>query len=73
MVTVSFVLQFLGFNGSSGFNVVYNAMLFLQLPCSQVPPRYHMDEDLLILCVVNQLQRLGLAEHYIKEIEEVLA
>ncbi|KAK0578800.1 hypothetical protein LWI29_016426 [Acer saccharum] len=38
-----------------------------------VPPRYPVDEDLIKLCIVNQLQRLGLAEHFIKEIEEVLA
>ncbi|KAK2644140.1 hypothetical protein Ddye_019335 [Dipteronia dyeriana] len=38
-----------------------------------VPPRYPEDEDLIKLCIVNQLQRLGLSEHLIKEIEEVLA
>ncbi|KAH7568961.1 hypothetical protein JRO89_XS06G0080700 [Xanthoceras sorbifolium] len=38
-----------------------------------VPPTYPMDEDLIKLCIVNQLQRLGLAEHFFKEIEEVLA
>ncbi|KAI9198513.1 hypothetical protein LWI28_017222 [Acer negundo] len=38
-----------------------------------VPPRYPVDEDLIKLCIVNQLQRLGLAEHFMKEIEEVLA
>ncbi|KAK2644145.1 hypothetical protein Ddye_019340 [Dipteronia dyeriana] len=37
------------------------------------PPRYPVYEDLIKLCVVNRLQWLGLAEHFIKEIEEVLA
>ncbi|KAG8634467.1 hypothetical protein MANES_17G041800v8 [Manihot esculenta] len=37
-----------------------------------VPPTYPMDEELIKLCMVNQLQRLGLAEHFKQEIEEVL-
>jgi len=32
-----------------------------------------MDEDLIKLCMINQLQRLGLGEHFDKEIEEILA
>ncbi|KAF5474346.1 hypothetical protein F2P56_006251 [Juglans regia] len=38
-----------------------------------VPPTYPMDEDLMNLCMVNQLQRLGLAEHFVQETEKVLA
>ncbi|KAG2410124.1 (E,E)-geranyllinalool synthase [Vigna angularis] len=38
-----------------------------------VPQTYPMDEDLIKLCMINQLQRLGLAEHFDKEIEENLA
>ncbi|TKY59317.1 (E,E)-geranyllinalool synthase [Spatholobus suberectus] len=38
-----------------------------------VPQTYPMDEDLIKLCMVNQLQRLGLAEHFVEEIEEILA
>ncbi|XP_020222841.1 (E,E)-geranyllinalool synthase [Cajanus cajan] len=38
-----------------------------------VPQTYPMDEDLIKLCIVNHLQRLGLAEHFDEEIEEILA
>ncbi|XP_014506607.1 (E,E)-geranyllinalool synthase isoform X1 [Vigna radiata var. radiata] len=38
-----------------------------------VPQTYPMDEDLIKLCMINQLQRLGLAEHFDKEIGEILA
>ncbi|KAG7962215.1 hypothetical protein I3843_09G054300 [Carya illinoinensis] len=38
-----------------------------------VPRTYPMDEDLINLCVVNQLVRLGIAEHFFLEIEEILA
>ncbi|KAI8000000.1 (E,E)-geranyllinalool synthase [Camellia lanceoleosa] len=37
-----------------------------------VPPMYPVDEELISLCMVNQIQRLGLAEHFTKEIEEIL-
>ncbi|XP_061977401.1 (E,E)-geranyllinalool synthase [Populus nigra] len=37
-----------------------------------VPQTYPMDEELLKLCMVNQLQRLGLAEHFNQEIEGLL-
>ncbi|TXG47338.1 hypothetical protein EZV62_026632 [Acer yangbiense] len=50
-----------------------NLQSLVQRCANGVPPRYPMDEDLIKLCIVNQLQRLGLAEHFIKEIEEVLA
>ncbi|KAK1556795.1 hypothetical protein Q3G72_012281 [Acer saccharum] len=49
-----------------------NLQSLVQRCANGVPPRYPMDEDLIKLCIVNQLQRLGLAEHFIKEIEEVL-
>ncbi|XWS15704.1 hypothetical protein CRYUN_Cryun34aG0024700 [Craigia yunnanensis] len=38
-----------------------------------VPPTYPMDEELIKLCVVNQLQRFGLADHFTHEIEDNLA
>ncbi|KAJ4703420.1 Terpene synthase [Melia azedarach] len=38
-----------------------------------VPPTFPIDEDLIKLCIVNQLQRLGLAEHFGQEIKEILA
>ncbi|KAK7362896.1 hypothetical protein VNO77_05021 [Canavalia gladiata] len=38
-----------------------------------VPEAYPMDEDLIRLCMVNQLLRLGLAEHFVEEIEEILS
>ncbi|XVF04181.1 hypothetical protein REPUB_Repub05bG0059900 [Reevesia pubescens] len=38
-----------------------------------VPPTYPMDEELIKLCVVNQLQRLGLSDHFTHEIEDNLA
>ncbi|XP_044495338.1 (E,E)-geranyllinalool synthase isoform X2 [Mangifera indica] len=37
-----------------------------------VPPVYPIDEDLIKLSVVNQIQRLGLVEHFVREIEEIL-
>ncbi|KAF8391391.1 hypothetical protein HHK36_023695 [Tetracentron sinense] len=40
---------------------------------SRVPSTYPVDEELIKLCLVNQIQRLGLAEHFIEEIEDILA
>ncbi|XAR66502.1 Alpha-farnesene synthase [Bertholletia excelsa] len=37
-----------------------------------VPAMYPIDEELVSLCMVNQVQRLGLAEHFTKEIGEIL-
>nr|AQA26340.1 geranyllinalool synthase 1 [Tripterygium wilfordii] len=37
-----------------------------------VPATYPIDEDLIRLCMVNHLQRLGLAEHFTKEIKNML-
>ncbi|XP_021904857.1 S-linalool synthase-like, partial [Carica papaya] len=37
-----------------------------------VRPLYPMDEELIKLCMVNQLQRFGLAEHFKDEIERIL-
>ncbi|XP_038997000.1 (E,E)-geranyllinalool synthase-like [Hibiscus syriacus] len=38
-----------------------------------VPPTFPMDEELIWLCLVNHLQRLGLADHFTREIEDNLA
>ncbi|KAH7859314.1 hypothetical protein Vadar_034484 [Vaccinium darrowii] len=38
-----------------------------------VPPMYPMDEELIKLSVVNQVTRLGLAEHFNAEIESILS
>jgi geranyllinalool synthase len=38
-----------------------------------VPATYPMDGELIKLCMVNQVFRLGLAEHFIEETEKVLA
>ncbi|KAG8494459.1 hypothetical protein CXB51_011913 [Gossypium anomalum] len=40
---------------------------------SGVPPTYPMDEELIKLGLANQLQRLGLSEHFTQQIEEILA
>ncbi|KAF7803511.1 (E,E)-geranyllinalool synthase [Senna tora] len=37
-----------------------------------VPQTYPMDEDLIKLCMVNQVEKLGLAEYFAEEIEETL-
>ncbi|XP_012448032.1 (E,E)-geranyllinalool synthase isoform X1 [Gossypium raimondii] len=37
-----------------------------------VPPTYPMDEELIKLGLANQLERLGLAEHFTQQIEEIL-
>ncbi|XVE51285.1 hypothetical protein DITRI_Ditri02bG0027700 [Diplodiscus trichospermus] len=37
-----------------------------------VPPTYPMDEELIKLGLANQLQRLGLAAHFPKQIEHIL-
>ncbi|KAG5561552.1 hypothetical protein RHGRI_004560 [Rhododendron griersonianum] len=42
--------------------------------CSRgVPPMYPMDEELIKLSLVNQVTRLGLAEHFSGEIEVILS
>ncbi|OIV91766.1 hypothetical protein TanjilG_26619 [Lupinus angustifolius] len=38
-----------------------------------VPQAYPMDEDHIKLCIVNQLQKLGLGENFVGEIEVLLA
>ncbi|KAF5944450.1 hypothetical protein HYC85_018527 [Camellia sinensis] len=38
-----------------------------------VPAMYPMDEELIKLCMVNQMQQLGLAEYFNEEIEEILS
>ncbi|TKY71659.1 S-linalool synthase [Spatholobus suberectus] len=38
-----------------------------------VPQAYPMDEDLIQLCMVNQLQKLGLGEYFVTEIKAFLA
>ncbi|KAF7844906.1 (E,E)-geranyllinalool synthase [Senna tora] len=51
-----------------------NYLQFLAQRCPNgVPQTYPMDEDLIKLCMVNQLEKLGLAEHFTEDIEETLA
>ncbi|KAG8385583.1 hypothetical protein BUALT_Bualt03G0060300 [Buddleja alternifolia] len=38
-----------------------------------VPAKYPVDEELIKLCMVDQVQRLGVAEHFNQEIEKILA
>ncbi|XP_059660704.1 (E,E)-geranyllinalool synthase-like [Cornus florida] len=38
-----------------------------------VPSIYPMDEELIKLCMVNQIQRLGLSEHFNEEIDNTLS
>jgi hypothetical protein len=38
-----------------------------------VPQAYPMDEDLIKLCIVNQLKKFGLGEYFVGEIEALLA
>ncbi|KAI4296669.1 hypothetical protein L6164_036610 [Bauhinia variegata] len=52
--------------------LVYLQSLVQKCP-NGVPERYPMDEDVIKLCMITQLHRLGLAEHFISEIEEILA
>ncbi|KAF2305135.1 hypothetical protein GH714_001983 [Hevea brasiliensis] len=49
----------------------YLQSLVQKCPCG-VPPTYPMDEELIKLCLVNHLQRLGLAQYFKQEIGEVL-
>ncbi|XP_060957707.1 (E,E)-geranyllinalool synthase isoform X1 [Cannabis sativa] len=37
-----------------------------------VPTTYPMDKDLIKLCIINYVERLGLAEHFTIEIEQLL-
>lgn len=38
----------------------------------EVPSTYPLDEELIKLGLANQLQRLGLAEHFTLQIEDIL-
>ncbi|KAK4485206.1 hypothetical protein RD792_007833 [Penstemon davidsonii] len=38
-----------------------------------VPSKYPMDEEVIKLCMVDHVQRLGLAEHFTQEIDQILA
>ncbi|KAG8391624.1 hypothetical protein BUALT_Bualt01G0206700 [Buddleja alternifolia] len=38
-----------------------------------VPTKYPVDEEMIKLCMVDQVQRLGVAEHFNQEIEKIMA
>ncbi|KAJ9690377.1 hypothetical protein PVL29_012829 [Vitis rotundifolia] len=52
--------------------VAYLQSLLQRCPAG-VPPIYPMDEELVKLSMVNQLQRLGLAQQFVEEIDEILS
>ncbi|XP_057950896.1 S-linalool synthase-like [Malania oleifera] len=81
------ILNHLGKDGSlfqspsataSAYMVTGNEDCITYLKClvqkcsSGVPAIYPMDEELIKLCMVDQLERLGVAEHFTREIEECL-
>ncbi|KAJ8531562.1 hypothetical protein K7X08_026996 [Anisodus acutangulus] len=37
-----------------------------------VPSRFPVDEELKLLCVIDNIQRMGLSQHFEKEIEQIL-
>lgn len=37
-----------------------------------VPSRFPVDEELINLCMIDHIQRMGLANHFNKEIEQIL-
>ncbi|KAJ4825220.1 hypothetical protein Tsubulata_047996 [Turnera subulata] len=49
-----------------------NLQSLVQRFSAGVPPAYPMDEELIQLCMVNHIKRMGLAEHFNQEIEGVL-
>ncbi|KAL2495085.1 geranyllinalool synthase [Forsythia ovata] len=51
----------------------YLMSLVQNCPNGGVPGKYPMDEELIKLCMVDHIQRLGLAEHFNEEIEKILA
>ncbi|XP_054801413.1 (E,E)-geranyllinalool synthase-like [Prosopis cineraria] len=52
--------------------LVYLESLAKRCP-SGVPQTYPLDEDLIKLCVMNQLEKLGLSRYFAGEIEETMA
>ncbi|CAI9756495.1 unnamed protein product [Fraxinus pennsylvanica] len=51
----------------------YLESLVQNCPNGGVPAKYPVDEELVKLCMVDHVQRLGLAEHFNGEIEKILA
>ncbi|XP_028796345.1 (E,E)-geranyllinalool synthase-like [Neltuma alba] len=52
--------------------LVYLQSLAQRCP-NGVPQTFPMDEDLIKLCMVNQIEKLGLAQYFVDEIKETLA
>ncbi|CAI9783841.1 unnamed protein product [Fraxinus pennsylvanica] len=50
----------------------YLESLVRNCPNGGVPAKYPMDEELIKLCMVDRVQRLGLTEHFNEEIEKIL-
>ncbi|XP_022847589.1 S-linalool synthase-like [Olea europaea var. sylvestris] len=51
----------------------YLESLVQSCPNGGVPAKYPVDEELIKLCMVDRVQRLGLTEHFNEEIEKILA
>ncbi|XP_059660819.1 (E,E)-geranyllinalool synthase-like [Cornus florida] len=59
---------------STGNQKCMDCLVSLVRRCGHgVPSIYPMDEELIKLCMVNQIQRLGLSEHFNEEIEKTLS
>ncbi|XP_057962210.1 (E,E)-geranyllinalool synthase-like [Malania oleifera] len=58
---------------ATGNETCINYLQSLLQRCTKgVPAMFPVDGELIKLCMVNQLQRLGLACHFVEEIEQVL-
>ncbi|KAL3820530.1 hypothetical protein ACJIZ3_006435 [Penstemon smallii] len=54
-------------------HVKKDGSLFQSPSATALPSKYPMDEEVIKLCMVDHIQRLGLAEHFTQEIDQILA